>query len=145
MRQPGSTDQESPSSRPPASTASQADTEEETFYPELHSLPGWTLRMRALDGASYAKGGLLVICSGLILEGKRWVHASCSRYDRVPTYEDVKEVKASFIGMDRKAIMVFPEKRFYVNIHPYCLHLFSCLDGDGLPEFSGVVGGLRTL
>ena len=36
--------------------------------------------------------------------------------------------------------MVFPERKFHVNIHPFCLHLWCCLDGDGLPEFSHGLG-----
>ena len=27
----------------------------------------------------------------------------------------------------------------FVNIHPNCLHLFACVDGWPLPEFSGVL------
>jgi hypothetical protein len=26
------------------------------------------------------------------------------------------------------------------NIHPNCLHLFCCLDGDPLPDFTGGMG-----
>jgi hypothetical protein len=31
------------------------------------------------------------------------------------------------------------------NLHPRCLHLFACMDGDPIPEFSGVIGGVRTI
>ena len=52
-----------------------------------------------------------------------------------------------FLGEDVKAMQVFPPKDRYVNLNPYVLHLFVCLseEGDGLPEFSGVIDGVRTL
>lgn len=65
-----------------------------------------------------------------------WLHVSLSRRSRMPSYEDVADVKRLFVGEDRKAFQVFPAKQFHVNIHNFCLHLWSCIDGsDGLPEF----------
>ena len=58
----------------------------------------------------------------------------------MPTYDDISLVKKVFIGEDKKAIMIFPEKKYHVNIHSFCLHLWHCLDGDGLPEFSHGLG-----
>jgi hypothetical protein len=49
-------------------------------------------------------------------------------------------VKRDFIGDDAKAIMVFPEKKHHVNIHPFCLHLWVCMDDNPLPEFSRGLG-----
>lgn len=85
---------------------------------------------------AYKKGGLFVLldCS-TFWDGTRWIHASCSRKDRMPTYEDLAEMKAVFFGPDRQALQVFPKKSKHVNIHPFCLHLWSCMDGDGLPDF----------
>lgn len=79
---------------------------------------------------------LLVIASGATeADGKRWIHVSLSRPSRLPSWEDVREVKDTFIGPDRKAIQVLPPKAEYVNVHRYTLHLFCCLDGDPLPDF----------
>ena len=105
--------------------------------------PGWTQMIKAEDGAAYGNGlGLRVIVSGAYYEGKKWIHVSLSRRTRMPTYDDLVMVKRAFLGPDRKAIMVLPEERNHVNIHPYCLHLWHCVDGDGLPEFSAIVPGL---
>lgn len=68
-------------------------------------------------------------------DGKRWIHVSYSRPSKDPSWEDTCEVKRTFIGKDRKAISVMPAEAEYVNIHPHCLHLWACLDGDGLPDF----------
>lgn len=79
---------------------------------------------------------LSVICTGNVeSDGKRWLHVSCSRRNRLPSWEELRLVKDTFIGKDRKAISVLPCEGEYVNDHPFVLHLFSCLDGDGLPDF----------
>lgn len=69
-------------------------------------------------------------------DNKNWLHVSFSKSNKVPSYNDLMEIKNIFIGEDKKAIQIFPEKKYHVNIMPYCLHLFHCLDGDSLPEFS---------
>lgn len=79
---------------------------------------------------------LVVICSASVeKDGKRWMHVSCSRPSSLPTWEDLRLVKDTFIGRDKKAIQVLPPEAEYVNLHPNVLHLWSCLDGDGLPDF----------
>lgn len=79
---------------------------------------------------------LSVIVSGSTeADGRRWAHVSLSRPSRLPSWDDVREVKDAFIGRDRKAIQVLPPEAEYVNIHPHVLHLWCCLDGDGLPDF----------
>lgn len=100
-----------------------------------------------LDGASYRSDieGLFVISSEEIHDGQTWQHVSMSRQSRMPNYDDLTKVKRLFIGDDRKAIMVFPEADKHVNIHPFCLHLYSCLTADPLPEFSRIVAGKRTI
>lgn len=81
---------------------------------------------------------LMVIVSGNTeADGKRWIHVSYSRPSRIPSYEDLCLVKDRFIGADRQAISVHPPASQHVNLHATCLHLFHCLDGDGLPDFRG--------
>lgn len=82
-----------------------------------------------------SKRGLAVIVTAEVHDGERWLHVSYSRVDRVPSYGDGIEVKERFIGPARKAIAVLPPRPEHVNDHPYCLHLFSPLDRDPLPDF----------
>jgi hypothetical protein len=97
---------------------------------------------QGLDGAAYRVqngrfAGLKVIVSVAIEgDGKAWLHVSCSRRDRLPSWEDLKFVKETFIGESNYAYQIFPPKSQYVNIHPYCLHLYHCLEEAPLPEFS---------
>jgi len=65
-----------------------------------------------------------------------WLHVSISRESCLPTWEDLKAVKDVLIGPEKTALQVLPPKSKYVNKHPYCLHLFCCLDGDVTPDFS---------
>ena len=101
---------------------------------------GWIMMRETVDGYSFYSGRVMVIMSGQREDSKRWLHVSFSRPNRMPDYDDITMVKRAFIGDDVKAIMIFPERKYYVNLHPYCLHLWSCLDGDGLPEFSHGLG-----
>ena len=68
-------------------------------------------------------------------DGRIWVHVSASYKDKLPSYNDLCTVKRIFIGDNRKALQIFPIKSDHVNIHPFALHLWSAIDGDGLPDF----------
>jgi hypothetical protein len=67
--------------------------------------------------------------------GEEWHHVSASYHNRLPTWEDMREVKETFCGKDREAYMVLPPADRYVNDNSYVLHLWCCLDGPVLPDF----------
>lgn len=100
-------------------------------------------------GAAYynSKNHLRVIITPPVVQadGKEWLHVSLSRAKRLPSWPDIKSVKDHFIGKDKVAIQVFPKASSYVNIHPFCLHLWSCMDETAIPEFSGVIEGVKTI
>jgi len=106
---------------------------------------GWNQLMGVSVADPFAGGiavylhntGLKVLFSADPLSdpGKIWLHVSLSQKRRVPTYEEMTTVKKIFIGPTRQAVQIFPPEDEHINIHPYCLHLWSCLDGDGLPKF----------
>lgn len=106
---------------------------------KLHN--AWEMMEERVDGFSWrnrARGMAVIVSAARYQDGKLWLHISLSRPSSMPRYEDIAYVKRQFLGDDFKAIMVMPEKRYHVNIHPYCLHLYHCLEkgGDSLPEFS---------
>ncbi len=87
-------------------------------------------------------------------DGKRWLHASVSRRDKtMPLYEDVQALKHYCIGDDKAAYQVFPAEENYVHSPPLpgrtskvqVLHLWHCMDGDPLPEFSGITAYGRSI
>jgi len=98
---------------------------------------GYRVLERGPDGGSWRSfNGLQVIASVCReADGKRWIHVSFSRPKRLPDWNDIKMVKRDFIGPDRVAIQVLPRESEYYNAHPYCLHLWSCMDGDPVPDF----------
>lgn len=104
----------------------------------------WRMVEARADGVKYQRrDGLSVIISGgSEQDGRRWLHVSCATPTRLPSWAQVTQVKEMFIGAEKKAIQVLPPKSEYVNIHPYCLHLWHCVDGDPLPDFTH---GLPTL
>lgn len=64
------------------------------------------------------------------------VHASISRPDQMPSYEDLVMLHHAVWGDDGYAYQVFAPRRVHVNIHPNALHLWGLLDGSPeLPEF----------
>lgn len=98
----------------------------------------WTEMPGKILGVYAHVSGLRVISSVArdpAQDNRRWLHVSMSRRDRLPSYEDMRRVKDLFIGPERKAIQIFPKESEYCNRHAYCLHLWSCLDGDTLPDF----------
>ncbi len=106
----------------------------------LRTPAGWRRDDRAetANGAGFRSPsrGLFVMVSGAVeLDGRRWVHVSASRKDRLPSYDDLAVVKAAFIGHARQAIQLFVPRSEHFNLHPFCLHLWHCVDGDGLPDF----------
>lgn len=90
----------------------------------------------------------LTVISSVSVEGddRRWLHVSLAHQKRMPSYDEIKLVKEMFIGRDKYAAMIFPPVDKFVNLHKTCLHLWHCVDGWPLPEFSGFIpGGTRSV
>lgn len=64
------------------------------------------------------------------------VHASISRGDRMPSYDDLVMLHRAVWGETGYAYQVFVPRSKHVNIHAHALHLWGLLDGSPeLPEF----------
>lgn len=116
---------------------------------ELHRVmdslpPGWAKVEERDDGALFRAGmSSSIIVSGSVESDRlRWLHASIARPASMPTYADMVFLHKHGIGSDRKAFQVFAPSSEHVNIHPYCLHLWHCLDGDALPDFTHGSGSI---
>lgn len=68
-------------------------------------------------------------------DGQEWIHVSVSHKDRLPSYQEMKEIKRVFIGDERMAISIWPKARVHVNIAKNCLHLWHRADADPCPTF----------
>jgi len=103
----------------------------------------WYVATEGADGRAYlnAWGLSVIVAFSRELDGKVWTHFSMSHKKRLPTWDEFRDAKYLFIG-DFKAIQILPAKKEYVNINPHVLHLFACLDGDPLPDFTRGSGSL---
>lgn len=54
----------------------------------------------------------------------------------LPTWDQLREIKQTFIGDERRAYQVLPRASEYVNLHPATLHLWCCLTEDVIPDFA---------
>lgn len=67
-------------------------------------------------------------CKGFVTkDGGKW-HLSISHKNRLPTYEELKDARYRFCPDVKYMAQIFPPKEEFVNIHPYCLHLWE-IDG----------------
>ena len=58
------------------------------------------------------------------IDAGKW-HLSISHKKRLPTYEELKESRYRFIPDNCYMAQIFPPKSEFVNVHPFCLHLFE--------------------
>lgn len=57
--------------------------------------------------------------------GGDWDHVSVSHKSRCPTWDEMCEIKDIFFDEDECCVEYHPAKSNYVNIHPYCLHIWK--------------------
>ena len=110
--------------------------------------PGWKWQQAGIFDSMYYNQKkklrvLLSIDDNMNTHGD-WIHVSYSHPSKTPTHETTNYIRRHFIGEDRECISVFPPKERYVNIHLYCLHLWSPLDSLDItwPHFEKSVEGL---
>jgi hypothetical protein len=95
--------------------------------------------------SSRTKGQIIV--TPMHLE-EDWIHASISRVNEMPTYDDLKLMHLAVFG-DGFSYQVFAPTELHVNLHAYALHLWGRADGKpAMPDFAGVFEkefGYRTI
>ena len=75
-------------------------------------------------------GGILL---GVIASaGEGWDHVSVSHAARCPTWDEMEYIKKLFLG-DAVAMQLHVPAADHVNIHPFCLHLWSPTEGPAIP------------
>ena len=61
-------------------------------------------------------------------DGSTWIHVSVSRPDRLPSWEEISKVRDEFLGEQVEAYHVVPARKDYINVHSYCLHIWTPID-----------------
>lgn len=91
------------------------------------AVTAWGFRSTSGDGSIYVSLGYF--------DGLTMLHASMTRADRVPSYEDLCLLHRAVWG-EGYAYQVFAPAAQHINIHPYALHLWGRVDGKPiLPDF----------
>jgi hypothetical protein len=59
--------------------------------------------------------------------GAIWEHVSVTlrKANRCPNWPEMCFVKDLFFGEDTQCIQFHPMKKEYINLHPYCLHIWK--------------------
>lgn len=70
---------------------------------------------------SYKDGECTIIVSK---DYGKW-HLSISHPRRLPTYNELKEARYKYTPNLITMAQIFPPLEQYVNIHPFCLHLWQ--------------------
>jgi hypothetical protein len=63
-----------------------------------------------------------------------WLHMSVTRSNRLPSWEDLVIAREELGFKDRMFVQLLPPTKYWLNVHKYCLHLFSRMDGDTVPR-----------
>lgn len=98
------------------------------WSPPVETPAGW--------GYRHAEGDGTVIVSCGWHDGAEWIHASMTRRDRCPSYEDLCLLRRAAFGGDGWAYQVFAPAAKHINAHEHALHLWGRADGAPvLPDF----------
>jgi hypothetical protein len=68
-------------------------------------------------------------------DGRKWLHVSVAHPEKIPSWDTLKTVKNNLHRSEPCRAPVLPSETEYVN-HSFCLHLFTCLDGNVTPDFT---------
>lgn len=93
---------------------------------------GWLFRHK------HQSGQIIATCS--VTDGVEWVHASIAFADRMPTYDEIRNMHWAVFA-DGWAYEVHTPQAEHVNIHEYARHIWGRLDKrPALPDFTQGMG-----
>lgn len=105
---------------------------------EIKNIPNLRVQASGCDGGMgfiYLNGIKAKPANVVWSNGLGWEHVSVSFEKRVPTWDEMCKIKELFWNDDETVVQYHPKKTEYVNIHPYCLHLWKQTDCEyKLPE-----------
>jgi hypothetical protein len=64
-------------------------------------------------------------CTVLVtIDNGKW-HLSISTPSASPSYNEIKQARYAYVPDDVTMAQIFPPKKEFVNIHPFCHHLWQ--------------------
>jgi hypothetical protein len=104
--------------------------------PDQFGPDGWRY-----DNKTTPRKRIIVTVSDMPNDEREWVHASISRVDQIPDYDDLVLLHAA-VWPGGHAYQCFVPPSEHVNIHAQALHLWGLRAGDRiLPDF-GFAGSI---
>lgn len=104
---------------------------------EIKAIPNLMIERTGADGGCgylYLGGTKTKPVRVVFSWGEGWEHVSVSYPNRCPTWDEMCRVKDMFWNDEECVVQYHPPKSEYVNIHPYCLHLWrKCGQNVELP------------
>lgn len=105
------------------------------LYEELENLKDFQIIRKAFDGGMgvFTKGNLkdmTVIWS----YGGGWEHVSIDGKKRMPSWDEMCQLKDMFFTDDECCVQYHPPKREYVNNIQHCLHIWKPIE-----KYSGIL------
>lgn len=105
------------------------------LYKELEERADFVVDLIGFDGGrgyfiSGSCKGMTVIWS----YGVGWEHVSMDGKKRMPTWEEMCQLKDMFFDGDECCVQYHPPKNEYVNNIPYCLHIWKPIE-----KYSGIL------
>lgn len=105
------------------------------LYEELSSRNDFRILRTGFDGGmgEFSRGsqrGMTVIWSW----GGGWEHVSMDGKNRMPTWEEMPQLKDMFFTEEECCVQYHPPKSEYVNNIPYCLHIWKPIE-----KYSGIL------
>ena len=105
------------------------------LYDDLESRKDFRFIRKGFDG------GMGVFTQGILNKmtviwsyGGGWEHVSIDGKKRIPTWDEMCQLKDMFFTEDECCVQYHPPKREYVNNIPYCLHIWKPIE-----QYSGVL------
>lgn len=77
--------------------------------------------MEEFKPGKFRMGRCIVMIS---IDNGKW-HLSISIKDAQPSYKEIKEARYKYLPNNITVAQLFPPKEEFVNIHPYCHHLWE--------------------
>ena len=122
---------------------------------EIKKTSGLVIKKEGIDGLAgtvfpieYRKGKVKVnqnideALQFIFSKGLEWEHLSVSTPVKTPTWEQMCKMKEIFWGDDEVCMELHPKKEEYVNMHPYCLHIWKPI-GVEIPTPPSILVGIR--
>lgn len=113
-----------------------------TKEPRDSRLPPWV----CVGAEFFTKGKLVVVASDddeYDNTGEKWRHISVSHKDRLPSWDELRQVRDDFYPADACVIFIFPPVEEYVNFHKTTLHFWWNKDRRLVPKATADAVGPR--